>query len=361
MKIVHIITNDKFTNGYINFMKSFMKEYEHFYLVAGWSKTNTSIDESTLVDTNNVIRYGGVELIYSSSILALLKESDLIVISGCFGFERMIYSWPQYLFKKVYFHLWGGDFYQVRNKISWGDTVGSFHRHQLLKCFEWAKGLVFLIDGEYEAFKQITGLSKKNHFVAPMPEDIKNIFPYEEYRNYKVDEKVRIIVGNSATCTNNHEEAFSMLSHLKNEDIQIICPLSYGDKNYAEHVEQIGISLFGNKITFLKEMMTKFDYYKLLASCDVGVFNNDRQQAMGNIQTMLFLGKKVYMRTDIPSYKNFESLGFTLFDIFTLKASSLEDILSFNERDNNISKTDIEFHFDDAKKKWNKVFASINK
>ena len=82
---------------------------------------------------------------------------------------------------------------------------------------------------------------------------------------------------------------------------------------------------------------------------------------MGNIQTMLFLGKKVYMRTDIPSYKNFESLGFTLFDIFTLKASSLEDILSFNERDNNISKTDIEFHFDDAKKKWNKVFASINK
>ena len=45
------------------------------------------------------------------------------------------------------------------------------------------------------------------------------------------DEKqiINILIGNSATETNNHIEVLDLLSKFKNEDIKIYVPLSYGD------------------------------------------------------------------------------------------------------------------------------------
>ena len=40
-KILHIITNDKFTSGYINFMMSKMENYEHTFII---TKGNFDLD-----------------------------------------------------------------------------------------------------------------------------------------------------------------------------------------------------------------------------------------------------------------------------------------------------------------------------
>ena len=36
-------------------------------------------------------------------------------------------------------------------------------------------------------------------------------------------------------------------------------------------------------------------YISFLGSIDIGIFNNNRQQGMGNITNLLYLGKKVYL------------------------------------------------------------------
>lgn len=51
-----------------------------------------------------------------------------------------------------------------------------------------------------------------------------------------------ILVGNSATPTNNHIEIFRILSRLRlPESSKIVVPLSYGDVHYREKIVELGI------------------------------------------------------------------------------------------------------------------------
>ena len=38
------------------------------------------------------------------------------------------------------------------------------------------------------------------------------------------------------------------------------------------------------------------DYLKILGKIDIAIFNHERQQAVGNITSLLGLGKKVYIK-----------------------------------------------------------------
>jgi dTDP-N-acetylfucosamine:lipid II N-acetylfucosaminyltransferase len=127
-----------------------------------------------------------------------------------------------------------------------------------------------------------------------------------------------ILIGNSATFTNNHIETFDLLSHCNIKGRKIICPLSYGNESYGHEITNIGKEVFGSDFQPLKEFMEIDDYIKTISSCSIVILNHIRQQAGGNIITMLYLGAKVFLREENPLYTYYINEGAKIFSISEL-------------------------------------------
>ena len=56
-------------------------------------------------------------------------------------------------------------------------------------------------------------------------------------------------------------------------------------------------------------------YLEFLGKIDIAVFAHKRQQAMGNMTTLLGLGKKVYLRSDVTPWEFYSKLGVKVFDV----------------------------------------------
>lgn len=295
MRIVHIVNRDKFTVGYINFMKK-MSGYDHIFFIhkEGWELHLESDENIFFVSTYNDLS----KKIYNM----YLKDADLIIISGFFFWKEMYPFIRHSIFKKTYIHLWGGDFYCLKSNKSFKERVINRIKKYLLSN---AGGVINLISNDYiELCKYCT--PKGKHFLAPMCGDgtaqelVSSLRLSEKSRN-----PISIIVGNSATETNQHFDILKGLSRFKDENIEIVCPLSYGCTEYADSVIQFGTKIFGNKFVPLLKYMDKKMYYEYIAKSCVAVFNNNRQQAMGNINAALGLGCKVYIRSDAPMWEEY--------------------------------------------------------
>ncbi|SFG92272.1 TDP-N-acetylfucosamine:lipid II N-acetylfucosaminyltransferase [Neptunomonas qingdaonensis] len=128
-----------------------------------------------------------------------------------------------------------------------------------------------------------------------------------------------VLVGNSAFAENNHMEAFDLLSKLKINNQKVIAPLSYGDNEYRDFVLGKGVELFGDYFEPLTDFMPINEYVKILKSCGFVVMNHIRQQAVGNIVIMLYLGAKVFLRAESPTYTFFIQQGAVIFSVQDLE------------------------------------------
>lgn len=109
-----------------------------------------------------------------------------------------------------------------------------------------------------------------------------------------------ILVGNSATPTNNHLDAFELLANQDLRGRKIIVPLSYGDNDYRREIVKQGNRLFGESFVPLLEFLPLHVYYETISACGVVLMNHVRQQAMGNILAALYKGARVILRDESP-------------------------------------------------------------
>lgn len=360
--IVHLITHEKFTANYINFMKTYLNDYQHTFCVTVYSCSKDEKIDGNLVDEENIIRYSGrKKMAFGRDIRTLLKKANKIIVSGIFGQEHIIFYWPNSILKKVYLHYWGADFYQMRNFIPLRLKTRRqwINRQHLISCFKRSAGAIFLIEGEYEEYKKITGIRKKNVFVAAMPSNPEKNDLLKKCRNTLIagtNTTVKIMIGNSATVTNQHRYVFESLQHLKNENIEIHCPLSYGDDEYKKEISSLGEEMFGNKFHPITEWMDADQYIKFLSTFDIAIFGNDRQQAMGNINTLLYMGKKIYLRTDTSMYLNYTKAGFKCYDVETIKIANIDELISFPEKHSNEKVADSYLTPEYIRNQWINVF-----
>ncbi|MDN3652650.1 TDP-N-acetylfucosamine:lipid II N-acetylfucosaminyltransferase [Thalassotalea ponticola] len=131
-----------------------------------------------------------------------------------------------------------------------------------------------------------------------------------------------ILLGNSATITNNHVDAFELLEQLDLKDRKIICPLSYGDEDYRNKVLNRGKDIFGANFLPITKFMSVDNYLSTLSSCSVVIMNHLRQQALGNIITMLYRGATVFLNKQNPVYDFFKEQGAVLYAIDELEADN---------------------------------------
>jgi hypothetical protein len=108
-----------------------------------------------------------------------------------------------------------------------------------------------------------------------------------------------VLLGNSASLTNNHLDVFEHLrSSLSGR--RIIAPLSYGDPDYAEFVSVRGRALFGSDFVALRDFVPLSEYQEIVARCSTVVMGHRRQQGIGNIATALWGGAQVFLDSRNP-------------------------------------------------------------
>ena len=146
-----------------------------------------------------------------------------------------------------------------------------------------------------------------------------------------------ILVGNSATFTGNHIEALDLLHQFGVQGRQIIVPLSYGNKQYAQKLTEVGNSYFGDNFEPLMDFMLIEDYVASIKKCGYVIMNHVRQQAVGNIVIMLYLGARVFVRQENPVYAFFKDMGVSLSTVQELEVNPalLQTTLSEAERESN--------------------------
>ena len=66
-------------------------------------------------------------------------------------------------------------------------------------------------------------------------------------------------------------------------------------------------------------------YLDFLGDIDIAIFAHKRQQAMGNIITLLGLGKKIYIRNNISSWQFFKDIDVQLFNYPNIKLDPLNN------------------------------------
>ena len=73
--------------------------------------------------------------------------------------------------------------------------------------------------------------------------------------------------------------------------------------------------LFNTTFVPLIHYMAFDEYQKILNTCSVAIFATERQQAVGNILIMIWLGKKVFLSDTSILYKYFIGIGLKVFSI----------------------------------------------
>ena len=95
----------------------------------------------------------------------------------------------------------------------------------------------------------------------------------------------------------------------------------------------------------------------MLASIDVALFCHDRQQALGNAYSLLFLGKEVYIRKDVSTWDYLsKQLNLIVYNYEDINNSDFYEFKNFTN--GNVNRTRVKKVFDPEyiKKVWTPIF-----
>ena len=339
-KLLHIVPDDKFIDCAIDLFDSTSVENRYVCLVDSIPYAFRYVKNITRVEC---IKTEEAEMLWN----------DFSVDMFCF--HTLDYSKYQYLLsipktKKILWLSWGYDLYAqcqdcppVLNIPCFKPLTQKYVGYKSWKTYikEWLHFILHLessirrlykskqsecraIRLQRQVFERVDYIST----VLPIEYDMlrKNTgtraqyFPFQ-YSSRKKTQDVpqmsknadSILVGNSATMTNNHLDILSLLEQRGITNV-IQMPLSYGDKYYAGYLMQVTESS-KMKINVISDFIEKGEYASFLTHCRALVLGCIRQQALGNIIMMLSQGGKVFLYKDSMDYQYLKKEGFVVFTI----------------------------------------------
>lgn len=338
--ILHIVLNDKFIYEYINMVNKNFDANEHHFIVYG------DLKNYRLPKFKNIQLFSSK--LQAGSVLMKMYKSDKIMLhSFPHNFALYLLFTNPWLLRKCYWIIWGFDlyfqYYKKRNGLS-NYIKNIIRKHTIRRC----ANVITYVKGDYELARKWYDFNGKYYECIIYPT---NIFDGQICKHRK-DNIINIQVGNSADPTNNHLGVFKILEKYKDFNIHIYIPLTYGDKNNAIIVNEVGRKIFKDKITILTKHLSYDDYKKYLSLIDIAIFNHNRQQAMGNIINLLGLGKKVYMNKGLSHWALLNDMGIKLFDINNFEL----ELINENDAVNNYRIVKSCFNLSVLIKQWQYIF-----
>ncbi len=313
-RIIHLFYPEKvFLKNFTKFLKENFPSYteEHTFFLFDINRRNIS----QRIDKN--IEYCSID--QYSLFLKKAKKSSKIILHGAWAdFIILKLLKHKKLMEKVYWIMWGGDFNPIK--------------FQPETRIEFMKNVKNVITDNIYDYKYVQSHIKEfnpklyRSFFYPT-----NIFNFPEDIKFNKDkDNLNILIGNSADPYHNHIEMLEKLVKYKNENIKIFVPLSYCNirEGYIEEVINFGKNHFKEKFFPILNFMPLREYQKFLSTIDIAFFPAKRQQAMGNIITLLGLGKKVFLNTNVTTFNMFCDMGIKVFDIDKLNLEKLPESIA---------------------------------
>lgn len=353
MKIVHIIPNSAFTEPFIKFINENFDKNEHVFLILG-------NENSYKIKKQDNIIFIKKNLKSLQILIKYLFHSKKIILHGLFirQINIILFLFPN-LLKKSYWVIWGGDLYHYKfRRKNFKSNLYEFVRKKVIKKM----GNIIPVASEYDydlAKKWYDTKAKKHNAFYPNPIDYNYLDKLKNKEKNK-DDKITIQIGNSADPMNNHIEILNLLSKHKEKNIEIIVPLSYGNQEWAKKVIEKGNDIFGKKFNPLTDYLPPEEYGEILNSVDIAIFNHDRQQALGNILALLYLGKKVYIKNDITTWKSLNEKRLKLYNTYDLKNIDFNQIKNIKKSviDKNREVIKKEYSEEKCVELWENIFES---
>lgn len=308
-KITHIITDDKFLDAAYTAFESVYPNQNEFIV---FSKS-TELKHLKLIKPRFLPTY----YLYSAFLIQKSVQADIVVFHSMNDVSlKVLKSLPNNI--KTIWLGWGFDYYDLTD-------------HQLFqkKTLIYKRKTDSSLKNRLRKVKRLKSIYTKKKLLPKI--DVFSPVLYEDYQLVKTslskfppkfmswnygtleDNYIRgfegkeingnnILLGNSASLTNNHLDAFDLLKTIDLSSRNVITPLSYGNLRYKQDIIQQGEMLLGSIFTPLVDFMPIDDYIKTLQSCSIVIMNQLRQQALGNIIISLYLGAKIFLNKNNPVF-----------------------------------------------------------
>lgn len=261
---------------------------------------------------------------------------------------------------KIIWFMWGGDIYEYLERRG-------FHQYSENNSFRHIKTSYPKIFGVksvdnclgYIIFNLISDIVLKyfytyriNYIVSSIEEfnlfesyiHFTNFKELLEFSYYSIEDTIGILanchvsgngvmIGNSASPSNNHEYIYEYIKKLDFSDKRIFLPVSYGrEEKYLLKVYEKYSNI--HNVSFLNDFLPLDSYNELMTNCTTFIYGNFRQEAWGNILIALYLGGKVYLSKYSPLFDYCKRLGFVLFTLEDIRLN-FDRSLSDNEKNHN--------------------------
>ncbi len=344
-KFLHVLPNDKFSAPFVELIRRRFNENGHVFVFYGGYKQ----DVFALPPGKNVIH-----LKNSSEFLILdllLRRSRKIFFHGLFSRQAIEFlsKRPRQL-AKAHWIIWGGDLYGDLSRKPEDEAF-------LLKqsVVRHLKAIVTVTPGDFDTARKLYDF-KGLHFSALYRNPLK--LEHLRQKTKVLDNALPLVhINNSAD-----QSTLGMLNILARfrGKIRVRTVVSYGDLTAKDPILEAGTRLFGSDFLPLIDYVTPEEYGALMAEADVLIMNQPRQQGLGNLYGFLYLGTKVYVRSDTTTWAHLIQKEFVVSDTLEMGGASLQELTHLAEDHRTQNQQNAAILFDDEyiSSHWQKMFES---
>ena len=366
MLFLHIVPPSKrMMNTYFRMLREHFPLEEHRFLFIDQCKES----ESELFNYENVAELQGENS--KEKLKDFFREcdqADVVLWHGImYGAKKMLpLFYSRKLRKKSVWIMRGLDLY------NWKCETKFSLRYRLINGMNYfirkhLPYVVAIIPTDEEVYHKQFGYRAKCTCVAyPFSKDAFNAMDHFDAQKKRDNGETFILIGNNAYTFNRHLEALESLSSFAEESLKLYIPLSYGndwydkEKDYKYKVHQYADETFGSeKVEVLYKLLETEQYTNLLMNMDVAIIASNRQNALGNIHRLLYVGNKVYLNKDNPMYQYFLSEGIDIYDMDTIADSSYDEFIKKADKKRNSAWIKEHHHPDFQYKKWGELFTDL--
>jgi len=345
IKHLHILHYTRFTIPFINFINNTFHREEHFFIIY----RGKSFDSFKCAGNNIWKGKNITDLIY---IAKKMNTSSNIYLHSMMTHKiPLLLFFQPWLLKRTDWIIWGADlhFYSDHPK----GLYFTLYEHIRKTVIKHLRGIISHTPADYSLAKEFYDtravFKECIYYPSAFPFNIMNI-----KSEPKPHDTVNIMVGNSASHANNHIQVFERLKKIE-YPVHIFSPLSYGDQDYAMEVIHAGENAFQERFHPMTEYMALEDYYSFLGSIDIAVFDLNRQQGLGNIITLLYLEKKLFIRVPSSLSDLLDRKGFTYFNIDKIETELFKELSDEDVKKNHTIAKE-KFSMSQAIKDWSNIF-----
>lgn len=267
--------------------------------------------------------------------LNILRESSIVFLHCSFfpliAKIKLLIKGVNKFFEKIVWIEWGCDLYYWDNTSLIG-CAKSYVKSVIIKLFE--KKISFFVAIHPVDIKAYNQKIKGNAYTFCAPYDDKRGMSKSIEQSVKTSIKEKLTnkkpiviqVGHRADHILKHKETLDLLKKFSSKNIMLYIPLCYGDKKYANEIVNYAKERFGNKVFCQTEIVPYEEYIECLRNVDIFILNSRRQIALGNLEPMMVMQKKIVMPNQSVLY-DFYSEFAPIFQYENLKNCSFDEFI----------------------------------